>query len=113
LIVFKEIQEVKILFASWVRLIVGCVSELHAGGNWTNASNASSQARNANNYRWNVNTNIGAQFATRIQGCKECEPNSLAGLLALFLRFKLRSKIHDGVLDWLVINMNVSPVTQN
>ena len=90
--------------------MVVCVSELHAGGNWTNASNASSQARNANNYRWNVNTNIGAQFATRIQGY---EPNSLAGLLALFLRFKLRSKIHNGVLDWLVINMNVSPVIPN
>jgi hypothetical protein len=31
---------------------------LHAGGNWNNAANASSQARNANNYRWNTNTNI-------------------------------------------------------
>lgn len=32
---------------------------LLAGGNWDNGANCSSQSRNANNYRWNTNTNIG------------------------------------------------------
>ena len=32
---------------------------LHAGGNWNNGTNCRSQSRNANNYRWNTNSNIG------------------------------------------------------
>lgn len=32
---------------------------LLAGSNWDNGTNCSSQSRNANNYRWNTNTNIG------------------------------------------------------
>ena len=36
---------------------------LLAGGNWNNGSNAGSQCRNANNYRWNTNSNIGRHFA--------------------------------------------------
>lgn len=35
---------------------------LHAGSNWNNGTNCGSQCRNANNYRWNTNTNIGTQF---------------------------------------------------
>ena len=35
---------------------------LIAGGNWSNAANAGSRSRNANNYRWNTNTNIGCRF---------------------------------------------------
>ena len=38
--------------------------QLLAGGNWNNAANAGSRSRNANNYRWNTNTNIGARFAS-------------------------------------------------
>ncbi len=37
---------------------------LLAGGNWNNAAYAGSRCRNANNYRWNTNTNIGSQFAS-------------------------------------------------
>jgi len=37
---------------------------LLAGGNWNNGTNCRSQCRNANNYRWNTNTNIGSQFAS-------------------------------------------------
>jgi len=37
-------------------------TELIAGGNWNNAANCGSRSRNANNYRWNTNTNIGARF---------------------------------------------------
>ena len=40
------------------------VEALIAGGNWNNAANAGSRSRNANNYRWNTNTNIGARFAS-------------------------------------------------
>lgn len=54
---------------------------LIAGGNWSNGANCGSQSRNANNYRWNTNANIGCRFATRIQGY---ESNSLAGSLTLF-----------------------------
>ena len=38
--------------------------KLHAGSNWNNGTNCRSQSRNANNYRWNTNTNIGSQFLT-------------------------------------------------
>jgi hypothetical protein len=57
------------------------VGELLAGGNWNNGTNCGSRSRNANNYRWNTNTNISAQFATRIQGYYEL--NSLAGSLSM------------------------------
>jgi hypothetical protein len=36
--------------------------KLLAGGNWNNGTNCSSQSRNANNYRWNANTNISRRF---------------------------------------------------
>lgn len=62
---------------------------LLAGGNWNNAANAGSQARNANNYRWNTNANIGVRLATRIQGY---ESNSLAGSLTLFAGLRQRAK---------------------
>jgi hypothetical protein len=32
-------------------------------GNWNNGVNAGSRAVNANNYPWNVNTNIGVRLA--------------------------------------------------
>ena len=32
---------------------------LLASGNWSNGTDAGSRCRNANNYRWNTNTNIG------------------------------------------------------
>jgi len=35
---------------------------LIAGGNWNNGTNCGSRSRNANNYRWNTNTNISARF---------------------------------------------------
>ncbi len=35
---------------------------LLAGSNWNNGTNCRSQSRNANNYRWNTNTNISSQF---------------------------------------------------
>jgi len=34
---------------------------LLAGMNWNNGTNCSSQGQNANNYRWNTNTNIGGR----------------------------------------------------
>jgi len=37
-------------------------SSLLAGLNWNNGTNCRSQSQNANNYRWNTNTNISAQF---------------------------------------------------
>ena len=37
-------------------------SSLLAGGNWNNGTNCRSQSQNANNYRWNTNTNISARF---------------------------------------------------
>jgi len=37
--------------------------ELIAGANWNNGLNSGSQARNANNWRWNANSNIAGQFA--------------------------------------------------
>lgn len=40
------------------------LSKLLAGGNWNNAANCGSRYRNANNYRWNANTNIGARFVS-------------------------------------------------
>ncbi len=40
------------------------LSKLIAGGNWNNAANCGSRCRNANNYRWNTNTNIGARFVS-------------------------------------------------
>ena len=63
--------------------------ELLAGGNWNNAANAGSQARNANNYRWNTNSNIGFRGVTRIQ---VNESNSLAGSLTLFAGLRQRAK---------------------
>jgi len=36
---------------------------LLAGANWNNGTNAGSRARNANNYRWNTNSNYGCRFA--------------------------------------------------
>lgn len=42
--------------------LVNLLESLHAGGNWNNGANAGSQCRNANNYRWNTNTNISSQF---------------------------------------------------
>lgn len=56
-------------------------AELHAGGNWNNGSNCGPRCRNANNSRWNTNTNIGSRSCTRIQGAHE--PNSLAGHLTM------------------------------
>ena len=35
-----------------------------AGANWNNGTNSRSQARNANNYRWNTNTNISGRLAS-------------------------------------------------
>ena len=37
-------------------------SSLLAGMNWNNGANCRSQGQNANNYRWNTNSNIGARF---------------------------------------------------
>ena len=34
---------------------------LIAGSNWNNEANSGSQSRNANNYRWNTNTNISSR----------------------------------------------------
>jgi hypothetical protein len=53
---------------------------LIAGGYWNNGTNCRSQSRNANNYRWNTNTNIGARFAS---DTGFCERNSWLDLLAL------------------------------
>ena len=39
-------------------------SSLLAGMNWTNETNCRSQGQNANNHRWNTNTNISARFLT-------------------------------------------------
>ena len=36
--------------------------KLIAGGNWNNGTNCRSQSRNANNYRWNTNSNIRGRF---------------------------------------------------
>jgi hypothetical protein len=43
-------------FKVWVQ------SSLLAGMNWNNGTNCGSQSQNANNYRWNTNSNISAQF---------------------------------------------------
>jgi len=32
-----------------------------AGANWSNGANSGSRSRNANNYRWNLNSNIGCR----------------------------------------------------
>jgi hypothetical protein len=50
-------------------IVTGCKvkSALIAGGNWNNGTNASSRYRNANNYQWNANTNIGSQFTSEIE----------------------------------------------
>ena len=37
-------------------------SPLLASGNWNNETNCGSQCQNANNHRWNTNTNISARF---------------------------------------------------
>ena len=55
---------------------------LHAGGNWNNGTNCGSRCRNANNYRWNSNSNIGARFASDTGLLME--RNSWLDLLALF-----------------------------
>jgi hypothetical protein len=64
---------------------------LNAGGNWNTGSNAGSRYRNANNYRWNTNTNIGRQFAA--------DPDFRAKLLAGFVSLVsglTGGKIHNG-----------------
>jgi hypothetical protein len=38
--------------------------KLLAGGSWSFGTNCGSRYRNANNYRWNTNSNIGARFAS-------------------------------------------------
>ena len=61
-------------------------SPLLAGLNWDNAANCGSQSQNANNYRWNTNTNISAQFLadpgirSTLTPKDYCEANSLAGV---------------------------------
>ena len=37
-------------------------SPLLAGMNWNNGTNCGSQRQNANNYRWNANSNISTRF---------------------------------------------------
>jgi RNA-directed DNA polymerase len=68
---------------------------LHAGGNWNNSSNCGSQCRNANNYRWNTNTNIGARFASDTRADLILERNSWLGLPAMF-GTTVPSKIQSG-----------------
>lgn len=41
------------------------------GGNWSNGVNAGSRCVNANNYPWNVNTNIGSRLACECIGLTE------------------------------------------
>jgi len=43
--------------------------KLLAGGNWNNGTNCRSRCRNANNYRWNTNANIGTRRCTET-GCE-------------------------------------------
>jgi len=59
-----------------------CHRLLIAGGNWDNGVNAGSRSRNANNYRWNTNSNIGCRFCAdtgEIRG----ENKLLAGRISL------------------------------
>ena len=53
--------------------VIGCrvieERELHAGGNWSNGTNCRSQCQNANNYRWNTNSNISCQFCADTGEC--------------------------------------------
>jgi len=64
---------------------------LLAGGNWNNGTNAGSRARNANNYRWNTNTNIGTRFAADTGFIAEL--NSWLDLSALPARQNTHNKI--------------------
>jgi hypothetical protein len=49
------------------------LSKLIAGGNWNNAAYCGSRYRNANNYRWIANTNIGGRFVSDTEGCNDFE----------------------------------------
>jgi len=58
------------------------MTKLLAGGNWTNATNAGSRYRNANNYRWNTNSNIGARFASDTGSKQQLHLAGPSGLVA-------------------------------
>ena len=89
------------------RLIVGY--ELHAGGNWNNTTNCGSRCRNANNYRWNTNSNIGGRGCTRIQGGVELTPRlDLSALSGRWIKHR-RAKHEKGAWAWLVANANAKP----
>ena len=53
---------------------------LIAGSNWNNEANCGSRSRNANNYRWNTNTNIGRQARV--------DTESLTGVEQLLAEYK-------------------------
>ena len=55
--------------------------KLLAGGNWNNGANCRSQSRNANNYRWNTNTNIRARLLTDPGNTKNNSRKLLAELI--------------------------------
>jgi len=66
---------------------------LIAGGNWDNGVNCGSRGRNANNYRWNTNSNIGCRFCADTGECAEIKSiNSWLDALAL----PFQGKIHNG-----------------
>jgi hypothetical protein len=50
-----------------------------SSGNWNNGVHAGARAVNANNYPWNVNTNIGVRLAcdnfSLLENGKECPRN--------------------------------------
>ena len=66
--------------------------KLIAGGNWNNAANAGYRCRNANNYRWNTNSNIGGRFAADTGN----RANSWLDLPALSKRAKYITEGPDG-----------------
>jgi retron-type reverse transcriptase len=77
---------------------------LLAGGNWNNGTNCRSRARNANNYRWNTNSNIGARSCTRIQ-----ERVKLPGWTIHPCQAVTSGKTHNGARVWPVGSPIVRP----
>lgn len=68
--------------------------KLIAGGNWNNGANCGSRSRNANNYRWNTNTNIGCRFCADTG--EGCGVKLLAGCISLAQKAKYTTEGWEG-----------------
>ncbi len=70
------------------------VAALHTSGNWTNGTNCRSRSQNANNTRWNTNSNIGSR---RHSDTGRSSQIPLAGFLNLVAKGEtLDGKIPNG-----------------